>query len=276
MTARGPTAQGWPAPAPTGEDVKTCCAAAYRHDAVALILGESYHPGGLALTRRLATSLDLRCGEQVADVASGPGATAFLLAGEYGVTVEGIDLGPLAVAAANAKAAQVGLGDRVVFRVGDAEQLPIDDASVDAVVCECALCTFPNKEAATTEIARVLKPGGRVGITDVTLDRDRLDSKLTSLAGWVACIADARPAADYCRYLEHAGLEITLVEAHDYALARMTEMIDARLVACQMVEVPALAGIDVELVRHQVAVAARAVADGIAGYSLLVAHKPAT
>jgi SAM-dependent methyltransferase len=276
MTARGPAPQGWPAPAATGEDVKTCCATDYQHDAVALILGESYHPGGLALTRRLANSLDLRLGDHVADVASGPGATAFLLAGEYGVTVEGIDLSPAAVAAANAKAAEAGVGDRVLFRVGDAEQLPLGDASVDAVVCECALCTFPDKEAAAAEIARVLKPGGRVGITDVTLDRDRLDSKLASLAGWVACVADARPAADYGRYLQRAGLEIKLVEAHDYALARMIEMIDARLVAFQMAEAPALAGIDVELVRDKVAVAARAVADQIAGYSLLVAHKPAT
>ena len=249
---------------------------AYQHDAVALILGESYHPGGLALTRRLADSLGLRFGARVVDVASGPGATASLLAAEYGVTVDGIDLGPAAVAAANAQGAQAGFGDRVVFRVGDAERLPLDDASVDAVVCECALCTFPDKEAATAEMARVLKPGGRVGITDVTLDLDRLDPELMSLAGWVACIADARPAADYCRYLERAGLELVLVEAHDDALARMIETIDDRLVAYQMVEAPALAGIDVELVRRKVALAARAVADGIAGYSLLVAHKPAT
>ena len=249
---------------------------AYQHDAVALILGESYHPGGLALTRRLADSLGLRFGARVVDVASGPGATASLLAAEYGVTVDGIDLGPAAVAAANAQGAQAGIGDRVVFRVGDAERLPLDDASVDAVVCECALCTFPDKEAAPAEMARVLKPGGRVGITDVTLDLDRLDPELMSFAGWVACIAGARPAADYCRYLERAGLELVLVEAHDDALARMIETIDDRLVAYQMVEAPALAGIDVELVRRKVALAARAVADGIAGYSLLVAHKPAT
>ena len=258
------------------EDVKSCCVTAYRNDAVALILGESYHPGGLALTRHLADSLGLRFGERVADVASGPGTTALLLAAKYGVTVEGIDLGPAAVAAATARAAAAGVEGRVGFRVGDAERLPLDDASVDAVLCECALCTFPDKAAATAEMARVLKPGGRVGITDVTLDRDRLDPQLATLAGWVACMADARPAADYCRYLERAGLEMTLAEAHDDALARMIDTIDARLAAYGMINLPALAGLDIQAVRHKVAIARRAVADGIAGYSLLVARKPAT
>jgi ubiquinone/menaquinone biosynthesis C-methylase UbiE len=220
MTAHGAPAQGWAAPAPSPEELKTCCASAYQHDAVALILSESYHPGGLALTRRLADSLGLKRGELVADVASGPGTTAFLLAAEYGVIVDGIDLGPAAVAAANANAVQAGVDGRVMFRVGDAERLPLDDASVDAIVCECALCTFPDKAMATAEMARVLKQGGRVGITDVTLDQDRLDPELATLAGWVACIADARPTAEYRRYLEQVGLEITLVEAHDDALAR--------------------------------------------------------
>ena len=275
MTAHEPFGPGWTARTPTPEELKTCCATAYQNDAVAVILGEAYHPGGLALTRRLADRLDLTCGQLVADVASGPGTTAFLLAAEYGVTVHGIDLGPVAVAAANAKAAEAGVDDRVVFRVGDAERLPLDDASVDAVVCECALCTFPDKAAATAEMARVLKHGGRVGITDVTVDPDRVGPELATLAGWVACIADARPAADYCHYLERMGLEITLVEAHDDALARMVDTIDARLVAYGMIDPPALAGVDIELVRHKVAVAARAVAAGIAGYSLLVARKPA-
>ena len=260
----------------SAEDLKACCAAAYDTDAVALILGDSYHPGGLALTRRLASALGLRSGERVADIASGPGATAFLLAAEFGVNVEGIDLSETAVAAANAKAGEAVLADRVMFRVGDAERLPLADSSVDAVICECALCTFPDKAGAAAEMARVLKPGGRVGITDVTLDPDRLDPELASLAGWVACIADARPADDYCRHLEQAGLHVTLTEAHDHALAKMIETIDARLVAYRMLNAPALAGVDIDAVRHKVAVAARAVSDGVAGYSLLVANKPAT
>ncbi|HEX9530119.1 MAG TPA: hypothetical protein VF954_03205, partial [Acidimicrobiales bacterium] len=84
--------------------MKACCAAGYQSDAVALILGESYHPGGTALTRRLAQALGLRPGERIADVASGPGTTALLLAAEFGVDVDGIDLAAASVAAANARA----------------------------------------------------------------------------------------------------------------------------------------------------------------------------
>ncbi|HUR24096.1 MAG TPA: hypothetical protein VMZ73_09520, partial [Acidimicrobiales bacterium] len=67
--------------------MKLCCARSYQQDAVALILGDSYHPGGLELTRRLGRSLNLRRGERVLDVASGPGTTAFLLAADFGVDV---------------------------------------------------------------------------------------------------------------------------------------------------------------------------------------------
>lgn len=269
------SSSGMAAAGHSAEELKACCAAAYDTDAVALILGDSYHPGGLALTRRLAGALGLRPGERVADIASGPGTTAFLLAAESGVAVDGIDLSDAAVTAANAKAVASGVDDRVVFHAGDAERLPLADCSVDAVICECALCTFPDKAAAAAEMARVLKPGGRVGITDVTLDRERLDPELASLAGWVACIADARPVLEYRGHLERAGLEVTLTEAHDHALAKMVETIDARLVAYRMINAPALAGIDIDAVRDKVAIAGRAVADGVAGYSLLIAQKPA-
>ncbi|MGQ0521603.1 MAG: class I SAM-dependent methyltransferase [Actinomycetota bacterium] len=254
-------------------DVKLCCAAAYQRDAVALILGESYHPGGLDLTRRLGRALDLRRGQRVLDVASGPGATAFLLAAEFGVDVEGVDLGDQAVAGANAKAAASGLAGQVRFTVGDAERLPLDDESVDAVVCECAFCTFPDKATAAAEMARVLRPGGKIGITDVALDPNRLHDELRTLAGWVACLADARPVEQYVDLLAGAGLKVTLREDHDEALARMIEQIDARLMAFRMAKVPALEAIDFDTARQRVALAGQAVRDGIAGYTLLVAEK---
>lgn len=256
------------------DDVKVCCATAYQHDVVALVLGDSYHPGGLDLTRRLGRAVGLRPGERVLDVASGPGSTAFLLAGEFGVDVDGVDLGRRAVEAANAQAAQRGLDARVRFHVGDAERLPLSDGAVDVVVCECALCTFPDKTAAAAQMTRVLRPGGRLGITDVTLDPDRLDPELRDLAGWIGCIADARPITVYKKLFEEAGLKVTCIEAHDGALARMVEQIDARLFALGMLEPDAPAGVDIDRARQRCALAARAVADGIAGYTLLVAAKP--
>lgn len=257
----------------TAGDIKSCCAAAYQRDAVALILGESYHPGGLELTRRLGRTLDLRPGEVVLDIASGPGTTAFLLAQEFDVNVVGVDLGDQAVAKANARAGELGLADRVRFHVGDAERLPVEAASVDAVVCECAFCTFPDKATAAAEMARVLKPGGRLGITDVALDPGRLDEELRTLSGWVACLADARPVDEYVALLAGAGLTVTLQEPHDEELARMIELIDARLAAFRMAKLPALDGIDFDVARQRTGLAARAVEDGIAGYVLLLATK---
>nr|WP_260859959.1 class I SAM-dependent methyltransferase [Streptomyces cupreus] len=183
------------------DDLKACCAAAYSSDVVALLLGDSCHPGGTTLTRRLADALGLAASGRVLDVASGRGTTALLLADAYGVRVDGVDYSPANTALAQGTAAATGLTEQVAFTTGDSDQLPYPDGTFDAVVCECALCTFPDKAKAAAEFARVLKPGGRLGITDVTAAPDRLPPKLTTLAPRIACIADARPLAEYTEIL---------------------------------------------------------------------------
>jgi hypothetical protein len=255
------------------ETLKVCCATAYQQEVVARILGESYHPGGLDLTRRLGRVLGLRPGERVLDVASGPGASACLLASEFGVDVDGVDLGEASVQRARAGAAERGLAEKARFHVGDAERLPFDDGVFDAVVCECAFCTFPDQPTAAAEFARVLRPGGRVGITDVTVDPARLDPELATLAGYVACIAAARPAAEYADLLREAGLDVAVSEPHDEALARMIDQIEGRFRAASLIGLPGVAG-NLEAVLRVTTAAARAVADGIAGYQLIVARKP--
>jgi SAM-dependent methyltransferase len=258
--------------------IKACCAAAYSGDAVALVLGESYHPGGLALTRRLASALELRPGQRVVDVASGPGTTARLLAAEYAVTVDGVELSETAVDQARAAAAKDGVSGRARFHRGDAERLPLPDAIADAVVCECAFCTFPGKAAAAAEFARVLRPGGRAGITDVTVTEGGLPEELTTLSAWAACIAGARPARQYTDILAAAGLNITCEERHDDAMAQMVGQIDARIRLLRMTAAGRLAaaGIDTGVVLRYTALARQAVADGLIGYRLLVAEKPLT
>jgi arsenite methyltransferase len=263
-----PTIAGSTAP----EILKACCAAVYQHDLVALVLGETYHPGGLELTRRLARSLELRAGQRVLDVACGPGATACLLAAEFGVEVDALDLAEPNLERGRRAAAGRSLDGRVRFQPGDAERLPFRDAVFDAVMCECAVCTFPDKAAAAAEFARVLRPGGCAGITDVTLDRGRLDPDLATLAGYVACIAGARPLTEYASLFAAAGLSVVVSERHDDALAGMVDQIEARLRALAMLGTPGVA-IDLEAVLRHTATAARAVADGVAGYHLLVARK---
>jgi ubiquinone/menaquinone biosynthesis C-methylase UbiE len=260
-------------PAESAELTKGCCAAAYSGDVVAMVLGESYHPGGLALTRGLLAHLDLAAGARVLDVAGGRGVTALVIAAEHPVEVDGVDLSESNVAHATGAAREAGLAERLRFHAGDAERLPFPDAVFDAVVCECAFCTFPDKATAASELARVLRPGGRLGITDVTIAPPGLTGDLAGLAGWVACLADARPLEEYSSILAAAGMRTMHTERHDAALARMVEQIDARLRALRMMRstTPALAGIDFERAAELTAQAAAAVRDGVAGYAMLVA-----
>jgi len=260
------------------ETIKACCAVGYSSDLVSLLLGDSYHPGGLDLTRRLLDQLGLAPGQRLLDVASGVGTTALLAATEYDAQADGVELSPANVALATGAAAARGLADRVTFHPGDAEALPLADGGWDAVVCECALCTFPDKQTAVAEMARVLKPGGRIGITDMTADRDRLPPELTTLQAWIACVADARTADDYRDLLTGAGLRVLRIEHHQVALERMIRHIEARLELLRITARPRLeeAGIDFTLVRPVLHAAHTAVRDGILGYVLIIAEKATT
>jgi arsenite methyltransferase len=258
------------------QPVKACCADTYSSDLVSMLLGDSYHPGGVALTRRLASAIGLSGGERLLDVAAGRGTTALMLAGSLDVLVDGVDLSPGNVALANGAAAAAGVGERARFRTADAERLPFGDGEFDAVVCECAFCLFPDKATAATELARVLRPGGRLGLTDVVADTAGLPAELTSLASWVACIADARPADGYAGLLESAGLQVQRVERHDPAMTRMVEQIRARLDVLRMTakaKVESL-GLDFDAARPLLDAADAAVTNGTLGYALMVAEKP--
>ena len=210
-------------------DVKSCCAAAYSTAAARFLLGDSFHPGGSELTSRLIRQLGVGSGSTVVDVASGLGTSALQLARELGCDVVGVELSPASVDAATKAAAEAGLDDQVRFVVGDAEALPLDDASAHGGLCECSFCTFPDKEAAAAELARVLRPGARLVLADVVAEPERLPDELRSLTAWVACIADARPLPELSALLGRVGFVIEHVERHDAALGGLLERVDARL-----------------------------------------------
>jgi arsenite methyltransferase len=259
-------------------DVKTCCATAYQSDWARLLLGDSFHPGGLALTDRLGTLLELAPGIRVLDVAAGKGASAIFLAQRFGCEVVGIDYGSASARGATAAAEAAGVAHLTRFEEGDAEMLAeIADGAFDAVICECAFCTFTNKRAAAQQFMRVLRPGGRVGLSDLTRVGD-VPQNLQGLLAWVACIADAQPLDDYRRYLRDAGLQVLLSEAHDDALATMAHDIRGKLLSAELLvrlKKLDLPTIDFEKAKALARAANEAVKARRFGYAILLATKPA-
>jgi len=255
--------------------IKQCCAAVYDSDAVKLLLGDCLHPGGTALTERLGAMLNLGPETRVLDVAAGRGTSAFTLATRFGCEVIGLDYSQGNIEAAKRDASARGLSRTVSFYCGDAERLPFADGAFDAIVCECALCTFPNKQSAAAEFARVLRSGGRFGLSDLTR-QGHLPSELESLVAWVACIADAQPLADYAALFAAAGLRTIATEGHNGALVDFVNQICARLLVTEVMlglKKLALPGFDIAIAKDFTQRALAAIKAGKLGYAIVTAAK---
>ena len=255
--------------------IKQCCAGLYESDAARLLLGDSFHPGGAKLTEHLGQTLNLTPRSRVLDVAAGKGTSAFHLARQFRCEVVGIDYGGKSVDEAAQAAKEMGLHERVSFHRADAELLPFADHSFDAVICECAFCTFPNKPAAANEFARVLRVGGRVGLSDLTRN-GVLGPDLDGFLSWVACIADAQPAARYAERLSTSGLKVSVIEEHDAALREFVEQVRLRLLAADIMvglKKLALPGFDLASAKHLLKKALQAITEGQLGYAIVVASK---
>jgi len=263
-------------PAASATELKTCCAALYETDYARLLLGDSFHPGGLKLSERLGEQLELRPGLRVLDVASGTGATAVFLAERFGCHVIGLDYSTELVRQARRRAQEAGLGQLVQFEHGDSERLPFPDGTFDALVCECSFCTFPDKHAAANEFARVLRAGGQVGLTDITLN-GALPSELSGLLAQIICIADALPIDRYEALLEQAGFQIDRVEPHPEVLEATVKDVRAKLLGAELilkatkVEIP---GVDIGQAKSVAKSAAKTIEEGVLGYGLLVGTLP--
>jgi len=262
---------------PSGnEHVKQCCARLYESDLTRFLLGDSFHPGGLEMTGRLGRMLGLGSASRVLDVACGNGRTAVFLAKEFGCEVFGIDYGDQSVAAARSLAQSEHVDARVQFERGDAETLPFPDGLFDAVICECAFCTFPNKAASAREFFRVLRRGGHVGISDLTRETV-LPEELDGLLAWIACIGDAQTVEGYSRFLQDAGFSVGSIEQQNYALEEMVNQILVKLLGAEIMaglNKLQLPGLDLGAAKRMTGSAMAAVKRRQLGYVLIRATKP--
>ena len=162
---------------------------------------------GLSCGNPTATA-HLRPGEVVVDLGSGGGLDVFLAAKMVGPTGRaiGIDMTPAMIERARANA-QAGGYTNVEFYQSTIDQIPLPDASVDCVISNCVLNLAPDKPAVFREIARVLKPGGRVAVSDIALKHDLPEAVAQSMAAYVGCIAGAIKIDDYKNGLIAAGFE---------------------------------------------------------------------
>ncbi len=149
--------------------------------------------------------LGLAPGETVLDLGSGAGIDALIAARAVGPEgrVIGVDMTPEMLAAARANAAGV---PQVEFREGRLERLPVEDASVDAVTSNCVINLVPDKRSVFAEIARVLRPGARLVISDIVLDGELPAAVRDSVMAYVGCVAGAERRETYFRMLADAGL----------------------------------------------------------------------
>jgi SAM-dependent methyltransferase len=150
----------------------------------------------------------LQPGERVLDLGSGGGFDAFLAARQVGPAgkVIGVDMTPEMIALARRNAAKVGL-NYVEFRLGDIEQLPVDDGSIDVIMSNCVINLAPNKPAVFREAFRVLAPGGRLAISDMVAVGDLPAAIAEDPTAYTGCIAGAAPVAELEGMIAEAGFE---------------------------------------------------------------------
>ena len=149
---------------------------------------------------------ELREGETVLDLGSGAGMDVFLAANKVGPagTVIGVDMTEAMIDKASAIAMRNGLKN-VEFRLGEIEKLPVEDNCVDTIISNCAINLSPNKSKVFSEAYRVLKPEGKLIVSDIVAERALPDGMKEDLEAWAGCIAGALEQNEYLEEIRVAG-----------------------------------------------------------------------
>jgi SAM-dependent methyltransferase len=160
---------------------------------------------------------ELQPGEVVLDLGSGGGIDCFLAARQVGPEgrVIGLDMTPDMIKLARRNARKLGT-QNVDFRFGEMEDMPLPDESVDVIISNCVINLSPDKDAVFGEAFRVLRPGGRLNVSDIVVNGELPQAIRTRLDAWAGCIAGALEESDYLGRIRAAGFERVEVLSRDY------------------------------------------------------------
>jgi SAM-dependent methyltransferase len=166
----------------------------------------------------------LSVGETVLDLGSGAGFDCFLASNIVGPrgSVIGVDMTSEMIARARDNALKGGYKN-VEFRLGEIESLPVEDNTIDIIISNCVINLVPNKGKAFKEAFRVLKPGGRLMVSDIVLQKKLPDFVLESIVAYVGCIAGASTKTGYLDAIRSAGFEdVAVMDESVFPLDCMT------------------------------------------------------
>jgi arsenite methyltransferase len=229
--ARGETTFCCPSCGPTTTD--QCLAVGYTPEDLRLVPEAAILGVGCGNPTALA---DLKAGEAVVDLGSGAGIDVFLASrkvGEHGRVI-GVDMTADMVAKGQQLAREHGFGN-VEFRLGEIEHLPLEADSVDVIISNCVINLTADKLASYREIHRVLKPGGRILISDLVTEGDLPEDVRRSFAAWADCLAGAMEKEAYLEVIRQAGFgEVKVVEATRYEAPEMDARLQGKIVSVKV------------------------------------------
>ncbi|MFH1092970.1 MAG: arsenite methyltransferase [Candidatus Omnitrophota bacterium] len=174
----------------------------------------------------------LREGDVVLDLGSGAGFDVFLAAQRVGGRgrVIGVDMTPQMIAKAKENAKK-GKYINVEFRLGEIEKLPVDDSSIDVIISNCVINLSPDKKTVFKEAFRVLKPDGKLMISDLVLVKDLPDIIKDSIEAYVGCLAGAIMKDQYLGYINESGFdEVNVMKESSYPVEAMLNDVTVQVI----------------------------------------------
>jgi arsenite methyltransferase len=220
----------------------------------------------------LAEKIGLHCTDTVLDAACGLGESTRFLAREYGCRVFGVDLSRTLVHAA----ASAHDGEDAYYLVGDGEHLPLEHDSFTASISECSMCLMPESRRGLREIFRALRPGGRMGLADITISGP-LPSELEETLMRFLCISNEISWSEYPTMIKAEGFDRVEVTDESSGLHELLEAIRKRLLLAELLSAVGKISIGrdrLEQAKRLVSLAKASVDQSSLRYAMITAQKP--